>query len=260
MLNKSIVSYVDILGFSHRVLSAKDHSDIDSIKKIIADFISNFSIDESEAEVNIRHFSDSVIRIRTTEPGHMSKSIEEELSRLCDCQQWCIDEGYVIRGGIAIGFSYLEKIEAKGVGSVESLISSALIDAHKIESKAVQYPIIGFSKDTYELCDVNTKNFIKYDKELEIYYLDYLWKRYRDRFEMDDKFFLKHSELIIENLKSTDSKILQKYEWLKCYHNGFLDRMIKETLTFSEFQKIKIFSDQSFPEFINYHKDHLPYI
>lgn len=225
-LKKAVVSFIDILGFAAKVEQITTNAELVEIKKSVCNFVSNLRAD-AEFEIDVWSFSDCVIRVAHTPDGEdLSRFVKSEIERLCKVQLWCAADDLVIRGGISHGYHWAGDLNHVGAGNFESIISPALIRAHRLESKCAKVPRILVDNDLVDLLGLTSENYLRHDEEPRLYYLDYLMYAFMDAQELEDERFEDHRRVISRGLKAADLKVRQKYEWLRAYHNSSLAAML----------------------------------
>ena len=244
--SNGITAFIDILGFSERVLNAK----VEDITEIERDINSVQTIFEHNSESNPRSeaafkinqllqktvlaFSDCVV-IHVPFASKATKSdgiapIIGEINYLAISQAECIsEEGIFVRGAIDIGWWYQNK---------STLISQSLIGAYRMESNFVKYPVIAFTNDVFKylLKQEQVENVgEKYPNvyllkdifrtevigENTIHYLDYINVVCADFSKLEDTeiWLSKHAKKIKIAHGKAPTTAKDKYEWLANYHN-----------------------------------------
>jgi hypothetical protein len=149
-----VTAFLDILGFSERIIAAKTTKDIE---RIIADIESiqrafGFkSKDKSVKEVHalskktVLAFSDSVVvniamRSKLVKLEGTFDTIWGELDGIALAQGQCVASGLFLRGGVDIGWWYRKST---------ILASESLVRAYKAEGRAV-VPVIRLTDELYE--------------------------------------------------------------------------------------------------------------
>jgi hypothetical protein len=250
-------SYVDILGYKDRIL--KCQNDYDALNQELQDFKKkildhqSFLVSVIESRGTVSFFSDSVY-IHVPIASSDAKALEDGRPEICGSienlamfQFNLALENVYIRGGAAVNFGYLDKTIAFGPG---------LLDAVECE-KTAEYPRICLTELAVEIIkyyienkwpgDEKINKFILCDNQ-EKYFINYLqtiidfvedmcdnlpddykrWPLYRNVPEAVDQ-MRKHKENIELNLRSaTESKVLNKFEWLAQYHNFFCRKHFRE--------------------------------
>ena len=157
-------------------------------------------------------------------------------------QARCVIDGIFLRGGFSVGpFFYKNDI----------LISQAMAKAYEIEKSKAVYPVLSFEPELYEGIRECPKNsFYSPDDDLiDILFYEYTIPNERDQkkycldyfrialeciIEEDGDwtyfdFLKKHKEAVeLELKKSHEPKIMEKYEWVKNYHNDSIRRLFPE--------------------------------
>ena len=262
-MEKYIISFIDILGFRDDVnsisKSSGKHSELKfkSVKKKVASFVSNLAADADSSTVKIQSFSDCVVRARrVNQTGSLSSILKEEIERISNCQLWCLQDGFIIRGGIAIGNHFDGKIDAKGFGDVDCMISPAMIEAYHLESKLAKYPRIVLHPKTIKEHKLDDWDYLIYDKVSDVYYIDYLWACYSNHGEHDHSRFNEHYNLISTGLMSSNSKVKRKYNWLKGYHNRTLNQIMS-----IEWNENEAWRQQfSYKQYVQYQKEEMSFL
>jgi len=150
-LPSSLVAFVDVLGFTERVIAIRTQAQLDAIDKDIEVVQGHFAADTDDATTLESHeiskkevlaFSDCIV---------LSTSLQSELARregtfdmlmgeilsLALSQASCINDGVFVRGALEIGPWHRAK---------NRLVSPALAGAYQLERQAV-VPVIRLSDD-----------------------------------------------------------------------------------------------------------------
>ncbi|WP_397407898.1 hypothetical protein [Polaromonas sp.] len=149
--SEGITAFLDILGFADKVLAAKTSSDFDSILnsvKRIQEYFDHATHDnwivESQkfSSKEILAFSDSIIVHvpLVSDATRLQGTLDPLLSELHDiafAQARCVIDGIFIRGGVDLGWWYLQD---------NTLISQSLVRAYKTEGLA-NVPVIALTED-----------------------------------------------------------------------------------------------------------------
>jgi hypothetical protein len=221
--SRSILSYVDILGFRD-LIETKTAGEISRLLRILAESVRPNRTFEP-TEIKFTNFSDTVIRTMTcAEPG-MAYLIYE-LKSLVYAQMALIPEGVTVRGAVTIG----NVVQSWGV-----LYGPALIRAYELESAHGSPPrividgealnTINPAFDSRKFAD-DLAGLVKEDGET--LFLDYLSACEHEMNVPEQEYpaFLElHRNFIRTNLKrfQDDTKKLPKYEWLKNYHDATIE-------------------------------------
>lgn len=240
-----LVAYIDLLGWSHKLLSAKTYADIAPLINVLKRFHGDFDFDyakrlapheKKNVGEQIEILSDALVIALSLDSGnaHCHGQYEEIRLKFWDfalAQTQCALEGVFIRGGVAHGYC----VKGEGV-----LLSDALVKAYKLEGKAT-YPVVAVSDELYEYW----RGLPFYDEEeaslytavdtredgSKVRFIDYinvmLGILQGEPSGMSEvEFLTRHKASIIngiDKVKSSDNsaKVLSKYEWLKRYHNKY---------------------------------------
>ncbi len=232
MYQKSIITFIDILGFKE-IVNSRSSDQVDKILDTLNDFTANEPDDDDEFEPQTLSFSDSIIRVRHLESeeniaypiGHLF----HEVNALVHAQVDLINNGVLIRGGISIG-------EAKV--SQNRIFGPGFVAAYELESKYANYPRIILSPELVnsvgdDVLVVNEAHSAEEEREYlktqlaqgddGIWFVDYLRaaEHELDSPEFYPELLVKHKNLIVsqgEKHKSL-SNVSLKYLWLANYHN-----------------------------------------
>lgn len=244
MYEKAIVSFIDILGFRELV----EGSTPETVKSAL-DLVNRFAAPEVEDEdldygfvAEAISFSDCIVRVRRTEKepnlSNPAGLVFYELLDLLHAQGELLNQGMLIRGGVAYGDIYFEKNQTYG---------PALNQAYELEAKYAVYPRIVLSPDliketksnelmkseshTFEMEFEYIGRLIKQGDE-GLWFIDYI-RAMED--ELDDPalfpgYLLKHKEIICDGTTKFKkiNKILSKYLWMAKYHNDFIKKLPDE--------------------------------
>jgi hypothetical protein len=251
-LCKSIIAFVDILGFKELVRDAKDNG---KSQKVFAELHETLSalIDANEDyhkeiyempfiggkkdKYKIRIFTDCILigcPIRKIERSNNFiegvKEFYDLLSILYLFQAQMVNHGYFIRGAISVDELYMDDVIIYGNGVTE---------AYEGETKHAKYPRIILTNSAKTMFMEIAKSFE--EKSLENYLCKFFYK------DSDGRLFLNYLESIKigdsdseflwdleEHKKMVESKIieyrdkphyLEKYIWTANYHNCFCEKV-----------------------------------
>ena len=219
-LNKYFCIYIDILGYSNRLINKKSSELQNELSYFLKYVIPENKLLENLSRITkyyIKSFSDNIfIALQINKKTRENLSLI--LSHIIDYQKTLIQGNYFIRGGISLDKLYVDKKE-------NIIWGSALIKAVKIE-KETKFPFIGISNDILKLFKVSNIN-----KFLDIplvkvinnhYCLDYLKTIIHYNGKPEIGFLKNHKRFIESNIKNNiDDCILGKYVLLAKYHNKF---------------------------------------
>jgi hypothetical protein len=247
-LHTSIIAFVDILGFKELVRNAKKDG---KSQKIFTDFYqvlatwykrdATFSkevfemppIGGKKDKYKIRIFTDCIlIGFPISKRGREYNFIEgcdeffDILSSLYLFQTEMVNQGYFVRGAIAVDELYIDDVIIYGNGVTE---------AYEAESKQAKYPRIILTESAEKMFMEIDKSFVDQERN------NYL-NRYLNR-DSDGQLFLnylesikigesdyqfvdeleKHKQMVEANLRTylDNPNCLEKYVWAANYHNYF---------------------------------------
>ena len=254
MYEKAIVSFVDILGFRELVensTSGAVKSTLDLVNRFAVPEVENEDLDFSFVAESIS-FSDCIVRVRRIEKepnlSYPAGLVFYEIIDLLHAQGELLNQGILIRGGIAYGDIYFDKNQIYG---------PALNHAYELESKYAVYPRIVLSPDLIK--ESKTNKLLKseshtYEMELEyiaklikqgdegLWFIDYI--RAMEN-ELDDSsmlpgYLLQHKKIICEGAKKFQkmSNTLSKYLWMAKYHNDLINEISDEWFSHYETKRI----------------------
>ena len=242
---KSLVSFVDVLGFSSLV--AEGGCSPERVGRILQllrrglDF--NDDVENQNFERKFVNFSDTCIRSIPLTPSHGRRNdwgilFHEALEFVHVQLELGAYERVFLRGGITMGDVCHEDGLAFG---------PALVRAHALESHAARYPrivldpiVVGeFIRGNSLHSDTNTAeeetefllDLLAHDSD-GAYFVDYLWAAKDECDEWDNYFKLlkEHQTAIKDGLHAAqkDVSLAVKFGWLARYHERTLDRLEKE--------------------------------
>lgn len=233
----SIISYFDILGFKDIIETRQPNEIIDILKRFRYMATPDKELSK-DLEQNFFNFSDCAVRTTKVLSRANSKRpvgiLFYELLDVLHIQIELVNLGIFLRGGITLGEVYADDGFIFGPG---------LVDAYLLENKIAKSPRIILQKEVVDLIsDVPAlrlwshkpneelkyvKDLIKLDSD-GYYYIDYL-RAMVTEVEPEDyfNFLIHHRNNIKENLSrfKSDSHTLEKYAWLKDYHNSSINEM-----------------------------------
>lgn len=227
MYQKSVVAFVDILGFQMAVENPNNVKNILSILKQFKTGDSEGCSSQLTAEgttviislnPTVTAFSDSIV-ISIPEnvlkpPTSWCHAIIEVLNRIQILANRLIQDGFLLRGGITIGDLHHEDGIVFGPG---------LNRAYELESKAAKFPRVLASQEVIDAFNTDTnggasKYFIL-DQD-EKYFLDYLSvslesSKFKTIYKENIKSIIKDKENCIKSLKTLDINIETSQELIK---------------------------------------------
>ncbi len=202
--NKSIFIWIDILGFSN---AAEDEKKYEGLSDILKKFQNMFNEGNYYSS---RIISDGIVLIVKKDISY--DKLKEILQEIGEKQfNFILNKNHFIRGGIAVG--------TKLQNNNDNFISNGLTRSVKIESRYVDWPVIGTDKenikqmrDIFSIPDDNEYFGLMHsynNRGEDIYFIDFINDANRD-----DYYSLVNS--MIEKFK-LNSKIKNKYLWLLKY-------------------------------------------
>lgn len=229
----SIVSYIDILGFSNFVCNSSFNEVLNSIKTFKKNFGSSLKYERELIGRRTSFCSDSFFA--TTPIGRGQFYHELHITAITQCQ--LIYSGQFLRGGITIG-----NVFHRGT----NIFGNALVKAVDLE-KDIEYPIIQIDNEALEYYKNNSKmwshpkcKFYTFEDDFKflrpiigktqdnkrfVDYLAYIFTEDSGGCSFIKDFMQKHkSEIITALSKVSDPHIREKYIWLKKYHNDTLTK------------------------------------
>ena len=247
-MDNQIFAFIDILGFGRQVMAAKDEASLlqawDKLHRVQEAFQKASATEDppEQAQVNQRYgkfvmaLSDAVLiainvrceaRQTLNANDHIGWSIYELIQAQYDC---VLADGIFLRGGLSFGpFHFANDI----------LLSPALVDAHDLESKHADAPVIALSRATLEWIRTTAAGttgvpgwkeafFQSLNKQRDgqpLYFLDYLRVALTDD-EDQEAVLRSHARLITAGrTTASDDSVRRKYTWLINYHNTSITRV-----------------------------------
>jgi len=220
---RSVVSYLDILGFSE-LIRARTAGEISQILRILAESVKPDPIFKFE-RIQFTKFSDTVIRsIPLTE--HYPHNFIFELRSILHAQMALIPRGVLIRGAVTIGDI---------TQSWKVVYGPAVVKAYTLESQKGSPPRIVVDEEALasvqeaiekESLSSALANLVRKDESTT--FLDYLkaCEHELNVPEQEYPLFLKiHRDFVRGGLTkyASDQSKLSKYRWLRDYHHRALE-------------------------------------
>jgi hypothetical protein len=208
---KGVISFFDILGFRN-LIKVKKYSEMKDIMELFEKCVETGSrANNGKKELKIYKFSDNISRVWVEkEAVERGPIIQGEIECILSIIFSLFLKKIFIRGGITVG-----AIEA----SKSTVYGGGLNRAYELENNIAVYPRVIIDP---ELIQGKNEDGFKYlKKDLD----GYFFVNYMERLvEFEDDFLSVHKNIISEQLLNTnnDEKTLQKYKWLKEYHNNFI--------------------------------------
>lgn len=245
------IAFLDILGFSNKVLESLNNTEMLKVLRDSMGLCSSLSTGDKklverngvrrEIHVQSRFFSDSIAVFMRTRPENISHLFF--MIRFLQDRLW--EKGICLRGAVTIGGMYWPPSSEASI-----TLGPGLIEAHELESKKAKYPRILVSAGLYNYVEANNieaypfaregklRTRIRQDND-RLYFLDLLNRRInRTRTET---LAVKHGDfairwvpdshsnfdtildevelLLAANEDSDDEQIREKFAWLRNYKN-----------------------------------------
>ncbi|MDR3596452.1 MULTISPECIES: hypothetical protein [Clostridium] len=208
-LKNYYIAYIDILGMKNKMekYTEQDFNELcNKISKLVKSIISGNQSNEKYgvAHIDFHMFSDNMIFLC------------EDFSTLIDFiallqRRIIVQLKLLIKGGINYGSVYYEK--------GQFLLGKGLLYAYKLDED-YHNPAIRIEKSIAEKYDIGTTiKQLSYDE----FIVDYLYHSLGyDRYDFEEYDLPSHKNIIVTGLSSNKNfKVLEKYNWLKEYHNLF---------------------------------------
>jgi hypothetical protein len=215
---KSIISYIDILGFGD-LIQSKSAGEISRILRILAESVEPDRLFKTE-RTRFTKFSDTVIR-RTPFSKRKPQNFIFELRHILHSQIALIPQQITVRGAVTIG---------EVVQSWKVVYGKGVVRAYELASEKDSPPRIVVDNDALaelrsDSGQGNLNGLIRTDNSVT--YLDYLraCEAELNVPEQEYPLFLRlHRDLVRASLRKYADRpaVQKKYEWLKSYHNRTL--------------------------------------
>jgi hypothetical protein len=238
---RSLVSYLDLLGFSELVEESRTDSSVtEQIATLLhklrrssenVDRAVSISTGPTSEFSNTLTFSDHVVRrTKIIDDGILDEVVNKELYVLSEIQlDLLLQGGRMVRGGLCLGDLYLEEGLAFG---------PALVKAYELESKYAVYPRIVIDRDLIFNAQAggyggSWEDYFSRGED-GAFYVDYLFStslmglfsastegipRLRD-----------HRRIIESKIRKANEKhnerVKQKYMWTALYHDRVVKRLV----------------------------------
>ncbi len=244
---RSIVSFVDILGYSAKVRDAEEKGET---SKFLYEYRQAlFAASDSfvnDASCYAFNFTDSVVV-----GWPIAEEDDSEVPLCASCWYLALYQltmsqfDYFVRGGVAVGEAYFDEYVQSG---------KAFLDAYETEERQAIYPRIVLAEDAVaevkkscsyyieEACPLDQLFAVDADGSIFINYLYSVFGVFSgdsDRCREDiEGYITNHREAIERNLVATVSKsyVYRKYQWAARYHDFFCEEIsgwLKKDLTIS---------------------------
>ena len=227
MIEKRIVAYIDLLGITKRINPLMAQNVVKAQKEIISieTLLRGLKQDVDRTRdlgAEVKMFSDNVCLSEQYDPS--DRFAADNIFSLCFNirlnQYDLFIKGYLLRGGVAVGYYYSSDI---------TILGDALTNASLVEEKAIVPRVVAhrtFWKAYNEIKSLFGEQKVSPIKEMFLkdadgrYFIDYLdcWV---DLECSKKEFFIEHKDAIIQRVKENigDKKVLKKLRWVADYHN-----------------------------------------
>jgi hypothetical protein len=243
-----VVSFIDVLGF-RSLLGTRSAADIYGLLRQLEQFTrpDEEAPPRSMDEVRMRSrafsftISDAIVRVRPYDTQYQDGAFFNELYDLLHAQVGLIENGVIIRAGVAVGDAYV------GFNGEGPLFGPALVRAYEIESQEAIYPRIVIEEDAIAEHGRDPRlrgehNTLEYERQAiegllatgedGTRYIDYL-RASRSEFEYVGgwlEFLNRHASLVRDGLaQPSNHRVARKFEWLARYHDGCVAELLEET-------------------------------
>ncbi len=237
ILQKSFCAYMDILGFSDKIL----RNDLDFFNSYLDVLHEELKYLEDMHDLSGKNeFKNFELKIFTDNFvfGHpwYDEYGESELGNIFDVlshiQFTFTKSNIFIRGAVSLSDLFMDSNVVLGPGIIES---------YKLESEKAIYPRIILSEQVSSVVNKHIGFYADKQGSLQneeylidfdgYYFINYLLVLLRDR-ERNQEFVVKelslHKTVIVENLEATKDafRVFEKYAWVANYHNYFCDTFL----------------------------------
>lgn len=238
MYRRSLVSFIDILGFRHLIAT----STFEQVAKKLAALKRFSGRDEDDGdglEPRVIQFSDSIIRVR---PLDGKANLEfpygmlfHELHDLVFMQGELIKHGVCIRGGVAIGDVYFDSRTIFGPGFVRAYEMESqfanfpriVIDPQVLQDLMREGALIAQHHDVAEEIR-HIRQLVRKDSD-GLFFVDYLeaFLPELDEPEFQPVVLRDHRQMILDGVGkgAALNGVSAKYVWLANYHNALVARI-----------------------------------
>lgn len=235
---KSILTFIDILGFGSLV---ENEADPGKIAEILSLLSASSKPDEETAkifEIDYLTFSDSTVRSlhinSETNKKYHGGILFHELNELVHAQANMVDKGQFIRGGITIGDIFIDGATVFG---------PAIVRAYRLESEFAVFPRIVIDPAVFEEFESsellrNQKHSMEEERKFisnlvrrdldGLYFVDYMKGMLQDLDEGEEPdYLLTHKHRIVDAAKAHKgfNKVAAKLLWMATYHNSVIKEL-----------------------------------
>lgn len=216
-----VVSYVDILGFKSIINNDPTGKEfLPIIEDAVKSGLTFAKIMQQAVEqLEYRIFSDNICFWMPLKFGPLALSTM--LSILAEFQLNLLSHGLLCRGGVAVGFHY---------SSEYTIYGPTIVKAVELEHTA-NYPRILIQPEIIKNLELIKMGMFYHQMERmkdDHAFLNYLWKIFYIEKEISIALIMAHREAILRGLEKykDNPKILEKYIWLKNYHNRMISYLV----------------------------------
>ena len=231
---KSVVSFVDILGYSAKVADAAESG---KSNEFLFDFrqalFAASEYLEADAPCYAFNFTDSVVvGWPIIEENDSEVPLCISCWNLATYQLSMTQYGFFVRGGVAVGEAYFDEYVQSG---------EAFLKAYDTEKQRSIYPRIVLSEDAVaearvscsyhasDSCPLDRLFAVDADGEVFVNYLSCVFDIFDLETSRQDilEYIDDHREMIEKNLLASESnlKVYRKYQWAARYHDFFCDEI-----------------------------------
>ena len=229
---KSVVAYLDILGFTQEVQTASDAGEADAllqrfdaaIRKWYDSLRDNADAGEERPRIwELKAFTDIVVI------GHpILWDGEAELGHVFTdvalLQLGLAHEGFFVRGGIAVGSLYMDEDIVFGNGLLDAHAAEQNADAPRVVLAESAVAFVGRHVEYYASVEISPQNehlFVDEDGRMVVSYLSSLWPDRTEQPHFD--WLAKHRDVVTKKLGMyrAQPRVWAKYAWVARYHNFF---------------------------------------
>lgn len=239
MYRRSLISFIDILGFKHLITSSTYHQVAEKLAAVKHFSGTDQEEDGDGLEPRVIQFSDSIIRIRPLEGKANSEfpygMLFNELYDLVLMQGELVNHGVCMRGGIAIGDVHFDAKTIFGPGFVRAYemettfanFPRIVLDPQVLNDLMESKALVAKNHDVAEEVG-HIRKLIRKDAD-GLFFVDYLnaFLSELDEPEFQPVFLRAHKKLILDGVGkgSALNGVSAKYLWLANYHNELVNRL-----------------------------------
>ncbi len=224
-LEQSVIVVADILGFSKKMEEAFNEGNqqnlLIKIHNSLSKALRNVH-DPSGAKWYMKLYSDNlIVGYRFLDSGKGAFEIPQACHNIGHFQREMISNGFLIRGGIAIGSIHMS----------ENMIFGQILEELKKAEDTANYPRVVLLDSAMNYLNtrpdiMNNDDILWKDVCDGVKFINYLYQLGVKNDIQREKEVQNHKQYIESGLVTykSDGKVLQKYKWLANYHNRFCQR------------------------------------